>query len=204
MGVKCDHCDKEATVHDIAIVKGKKEERHLCEDHAKEMGVIPGVWHSGVGHLVQSVVLSKSGAAAQRSSSEQACPSCGLTFGEFRKEGLLGCAECYTAFEDRLGPLLERAHEGGGHHTGKVPRRAGASLERQQQLGSLRRSLQHAIDHEQYENAARLRDEIASLENGTRDPRSESPANRIQSGDAAPDDIDARDDVSSRPPRPGD
>lgn len=52
-----------------------------------------------------------------------ACPSCGLTYAKFKESGLLGCPDCYAAFEPSLGPLLERAHEGGAHHAGKKPRR---------------------------------------------------------------------------------
>jgi protein arginine kinase activator len=160
----CDMCDQEATVHEVLIRNGKRIERHLCERHARELGLMPGQPHASVQNVVQSFVLSKSGAAQQRSSAQLECPACGLTFGEFRKEGLLGCPECYQAFASKLGPLLERAHDGGDHHCGKTPRRAGASLERQARLGALRRELQSAIDHEQYERAASLRDEIATLE----------------------------------------
>jgi len=165
MGVKCDLCENEATVHEVVVRNGEKTERHLCEEHAQEMGVIEGGHgHTGVAGVVQSMVLTKSGAARERSAGDKSCPSCGMTFAEFRKEGLLGCPACYDAFEQRLGSLLERAHEGGSHHCGKIPKRAGSSLERQQHLTTLRQSLQRAIEHEQYEDAARLRDEIASLE----------------------------------------
>lgn len=168
MGVKCDLCENEATVHEVVVRNGEKTERHLCEEHAQEMGVIQGGHgHTGVAGVVQSMVLTKSGAAKERSAGEKSCPSCGMTFAEFRKEGLLGCPACYEAFEQRLGSLLERAHEGGSHHCGKIPKRAGSSLERQQHLTTLRQSLQRAIEHEQYEDAARLRDEIASLEHNT-------------------------------------
>ena len=53
-----------------------------------------------------------------------ACGACGTTFAKFRQTGLLGCAQCYFAFEDRLAPLIERAHEGASQHVGKTPRRA--------------------------------------------------------------------------------
>ena len=94
------------------------------------------------------------------------CEACGLTFAEFRKSGLMGCSACYKAFESQVGPLIERAHEGGTHHIGKIPRRAGASVERQERITLLRRQLSDAIEAEQYERAADLRDQIRRFEEG--------------------------------------
>ena len=164
MSQKCDLCDAEAMVHEVVVRDGKRIERHLCEYHARELGIIQTQSHSSVSGLVQSFVLSKSGATQQRQAAKTTCASCGLSFAEFRKEGLLGCPDCYKSFENKLGPLLERAHDGGDHHAGKVPRRAGSSMERQARLAAMRRELQAAIDHEEYERAARIRDEIAGVE----------------------------------------
>ncbi|MEM1424669.1 MAG: UvrB/UvrC motif-containing protein, partial [Planctomycetota bacterium] len=94
------------------------------------------------------------------------CEACGLGFNEFRNKGLLGCAECYRAFEPALGPLLQRSHEGGGEHCGKVPSRAGEAMGRLQRLSHLRKELAVAVEMEQYEEAARLRDEIRTIERG--------------------------------------
>ncbi|MEO0482096.1 MAG: UvrB/UvrC motif-containing protein [Planctomycetota bacterium] len=104
------------------------------------------------------------------------CPRCGLTFAAFKRSGLLGCPECYKTFEKQLTPLLERAHEGGARHTGKAPARAlrlsrdrgqgiedvlGDARERAERIRGLRRQMAAAVEGEQFERAARLRDEIA-------------------------------------------
>lgn len=126
--MKCDRCGNEATVHEVTIKGGKKIERHLCEACAGQHGlaVAGGGAHSDPGKLVaQAIVLKASGATeAQQRAAASSCPGCGLTFAQFRHAGLLGCPECYRAFETTLSPLLERAHEGGTHHVGKTPRRA--------------------------------------------------------------------------------
>ena len=92
------------------------------------------------------------------------CDHCGLTFSQFRENSLLGCPGCYDAFEDVLTSLLERAHEGGTHHLGKVPRRTGAGEQRHQQMLRMRKRLAEAIAAEDYELAARLRDDIRRFE----------------------------------------
>ncbi|MEM9065220.1 MAG: UvrB/UvrC motif-containing protein [Planctomycetota bacterium] len=108
-----------------------------------------------------------------------------MTYARFRETELLGCPGCYKAFEPQLTPLLGRTHEGGTHHVGKVPKRALAlsrqegSLQTESVLGDaetrsariahLRHLLDQALRAEHYEQAARLRDQIGSLEAGDPD-----------------------------------
>ncbi|MFO0973151.1 MAG: UvrB/UvrC motif-containing protein [Phycisphaerae bacterium] len=92
------------------------------------------------------------------------CPHCQTTFVEFRNAGLLGCARDYDVFEKALLPLLERAQEGNSRHVGKSPRRLGAPRNFQNELVRLRRDLTEAVEREDYEGAARIRDKISALE----------------------------------------
>jgi protein arginine kinase activator len=179
--MKCDHCDSEATIHEVVIRNGKQAERHLCEKCAVEQGVEirPNL---KVGDLIQKLAgASPAGGAEKAGASPRdgvKCELCGTSFAEFRQSGLLGCAECYRAFELKLGPLLERAHEGASHLVGKVPRRAlevsrtappdaepitGGERERRQRTVLLRKQLDDAIAGEQYERAAKIRDELSRI-----------------------------------------
>ncbi len=167
---KCDMCDKEATVHEVIVRNGQRIERHLCEDHAKEAGVFTSQSFSAAGQVVKKVVLSQSGLAEQAKSARSSCPECGLTFAEFRQDGLLGCSKCYEVFADKLVSLLRRAHDGGDHHIGKVPKRAGTSQIKQERLSALRKQLKECVELEQYEKAAAIRDEISAIESGRIEP----------------------------------
>lgn len=158
---KCDKCDRPATYHDITIVNGTKIEKHLCDQHAGEEGLVAKSMHKPIHELLNNFVKQHSGEPAKKSDT---CPDCGLTFEKFRELSLLGCATCYQAFETQLAPLLERAHEGATHHIGKVPRRAGASEHRQAQLLRMRKQLEEAVAQEDYEEAARIRDTIRTME----------------------------------------
>lgn len=159
---KCDKCERPATIHEVEIIKGQKIEKHLCDLHAAEEGIQVKDPNTPIDELLTKFV--KTHAGAPRSGQDIACPSCGLTFAEFREDSLLGCAQCYTAFEAALMPLLERAHEGGTHHLGKVPRCSEVSERRQEQLLRLRLRLSEAVAAEDYELAARLRDDILQFE----------------------------------------
>ena len=162
MSLKCDRCDTQATVHLIEIKGGQKVEKHLCERHAVEEGVAVKMNPAPLNELLEKFVLKHAGGVAEPA--ELTCPHCGLTYEEFRRTGLLGCPECYQTFETALAPLLERAHEGASRHIGKVPSRAGVDELRQQRLRQLRRELEEAVASEQYERAARLRDQLSQAE----------------------------------------
>lgn len=99
------------------------------------------------------------------------CPNCGITFREFRSSGRLGCPHDYVEFEAELLPLLENIH-GETQHCGKMPRRAPDSSRRQHELVRLRSELKSAVDDENYETAADLRDQIQQIE---AELRGESP-----------------------------
>lgn len=156
---KCDHCDDEATVHEVVIKNGSKVEKHLCEQHACDEGIDV---HSQapIDELITKFVMSHSGREASESSEEMCCPHCSMMWHEFRQRGLLGCGSCYTTFESRLSRVIERAHEGGTHHVGKAPRGAEGLVHREHRITTLRKQLSEAIATEQYERAATLRDEL--------------------------------------------
>lgn len=201
-------------MHDVLIRSGQRVERHLCERCASEAGVAPpiGGTAESVSSLLSKFVSIQSGGSAGERSTSPTCGTCGLTFAKFRSDGLMGCPDCYTAFEGPLGPLLERAHEGGVHHVGKVPVRlrggvltapqAGAPAadsadperaapaERRRRVAALRRRLAEAVNHERYEEAARLRDELRTLE---RDAPSTSPGS---AGQGDPPEGSSRTDAS--------
>ncbi|QQE11713.1 UvrB/UvrC motif-containing protein [Planctomycetota bacterium] len=178
---KCDKCDKPATHHSVEIINGEKIEKHLCDQHAAEEGISIKAVQAPINELLTNFVKLQGESAQLKEEEEQeeqgemvagqtsgmkgyACPECGLTFNQFREKSLLGCSECYKAFERQLCNLLERAHEGGVHHIGKVPVRAGVSENKQTQLMRMRKRLDEAVDSEDYELAARLRDDIRSFE----------------------------------------
>lgn len=172
---KCDRCDRPATHHSVEIVKGQKIEKHLCDLHAADEGMAAKNVHTPINELLTNFVKLHSGEGRAATEAELACNGCGLTFAQFRESSLLGCPQCYQEFETQLSPLLERAHEGGTHHVGKVPRRAGTGEQRHAQLMRMRKQLDDAVAEEDYELAARLRDDIARLEEGADAGSSQGP-----------------------------
>ena len=177
--MKCDKCDKPAAVHEVTIKNGVKREIHLCAEHAAELGLVHSKAEVPINQMLTQFVISQSSGSAPKQAAgatDVACPTCGMTFSQFRRSGTLGCGDCYDALEKVLGPLVERAHEGATHHVGKTPCRAGGSLDRQLELRRLVGELDRAIAAEQYERAAQIRDRLLQYERGEDVPPADVPA----------------------------
>lgn len=158
--MKCQACKKrDATVHFTDIEGNEKREVHLCEECAREKSGIPPksvTLEEILSNLIQQ--HSKESAKLLKT----ACPNCGMSYIEFKAGGRLGCASDYVIFEEGLTPLLEKLHQG-TQHVGKTPSRAGAVVQRENELIRLRRELDRAVQREEYEKAARIRDRIQQL-----------------------------------------
>jgi protein arginine kinase activator len=168
--MKCDNCNKPATVHLTEIRNGKKIEKHLCEQCAAESEHVPAMKaHTPINELLTNFVMAHSGLQKELGVT---CEQCGITWAEFRQHGLFGCERDYDLFEKELSPLLQRAHEGATHHTGKTPARAGGAptatrpKKKVVDVAKLRRELTKSVEAEDYERAARLRDQIREAEEG--------------------------------------
>ena len=159
----CEVCKQtQATVHLTEIVNEQMTELHLCEGCANQKGTQV---ESQFGLADMLSGLSDYGKAQEPEEiSTKACSSCGMTYDDFRKVGRLGCGECYVTFKRSLGSLLKRIH-GSPLHLGKSPVRLLKSAKGSKtELLDLKRKLEQAIDHEEFEEAARLRDQIRRLE----------------------------------------
>src|SRR3989338_1041388 len=161
--MQCDLCGaKKATVHLTEIVDEQMTELHLCEDCAREKSV-QMEQQFGLADLLAGLAdFSKPSKEVEKVKTK--CPNCGLTYEEFRKVGRLGCYQCYPAFAEHLGVLLKKIH-GSGQHLEKTPIKMNKAVkEKVVNLQDLRSQLQKAIQNENFEEAARIRDKIHELE----------------------------------------
>ncbi len=78
---------------------------------------------------------------------EVVCPLCGQTLTKVKKEGKFGCSRCYDTFA----PYLDLTPFVGTGYREKTEKERAQDLKKQ---------LQEALKKEDYEEAARLRDQI--------------------------------------------
>ena len=163
--IKCHCCDNDATVHLTQIVDKKMKKVDLCEDCAQAKGVTDPEGFSMADFHPDF---------EQDSSNEDGlvCESCGLTQKDFKKNGRAGCASCYAAFQQALDPMLESMHAG-TRHTGRIPddfKSLGSNVSLEpperssdEDIAALEKELTEAIEAEEYERAADIRDRIHQL-----------------------------------------
>lgn len=153
----CQLCkQKEATVHLTQIVDEAMKKLDLCEACAKQKGV-----NDPAGFSFAELLL---GATESPEATEEVveglrCKRCGHTQADFKKAGRMGCSECYTVFADALEGLLKGMHRG-TRHRGKIPAAMRRQVEQDAIVERLNGELEAAIGREDFEQAARLRDEI--------------------------------------------
>lgn len=164
----CDICGKNpATVHLTEIVDEQMNELHLCEECARTKSAAMES-QFGLSDLLAGMVDFEKPSSKQEVAVNIKCPSCGLSYADFKKIGRLGCAECYNVFRKYLAPLLKRIH-GSSQHIGKIPLQAKTAFsvrasKKKIDLQELKNQLQSAIQKEAFEEAARLRDLIKEIE----------------------------------------
>lgn len=166
--MQCQICRKnEATIHLTEISDGVRTEMHLCEHCAEDEGIAIKSQIS-LNELLSSLLAAQpaDNEPFGDSTRQSSCPRCGFTLEQFRKEPVLGCPYDYDVFEKSLSPLIEKAHNGNAHHCGKIPSKTPADTKKEIKLMSLRQQLETAVNNEDYETAAELRDKIDQVNSG--------------------------------------
>lgn len=170
----CQNCQKkEATTHIKRVINGEATESHLCENCARELGFdgffndfslsIPNIFSSFFKDSAFALVGGKS----------EHCEKCNSSFDDIIRTGMVGCADCYSRFFDRLLPSIQRIHGRAGH-VGRTPleytkveekpaKQEKKELSTEEKIKKLEEEMQRAVELQNFEQAATLRDEIKAL-----------------------------------------
>ncbi len=155
----CQNCKKnEANMHMKRIINGRAAEVHLCSDCARSLGY--GEAFSGFGLGIGELFGELMAKGESGTDKNLLCPGCGKTFDEIVSDGKMGCAECYSAFYDKLLPSLRRIH-GKATYVGNKPHTDVDSPRRR--IEKLKIELASAVEEQNFELAVQLRDEINEL-----------------------------------------
>lgn len=162
--MKCERChEQEASVFLEQTINGESKSMHLCEDCAtvvKKEGLFEHTPFPFGTDIFND--LFGFSAPVRIGSSAKTCPDCGASFAVIRHEGKVCCPRCYETFAEELSPTVYSLH-GKVTHTGRAPAGLRAKRDKKERLDTLNRELRHAIEQEEYEKAATLRDEIRTL-----------------------------------------
>ena len=151
----CELCnEKGATVHFKQILNGQEREMGICEACARKHGF------DVQSPLAMTDFLFGIGVQeAPEATLEKSCPVCHMRHSDFQKSSRMGCPQCYDTFAEQLLPMLASMQRG-PQHQGKVP----ASARMQRDITNLRIAIDKAVEDQDFEQAAVLRDQIHALE----------------------------------------
>ena len=175
----CEICKtKTATVHLTEIIDGQRTESHLCQNCAQKEGITIKNQLS-LNELLGSLIAAHQQADEEgRDITEKSCPVCGMTMEMFRKQALLGCPKDYEIFENILLPIIEKAQDGNLIHKGKTPQGLPSRISdgvaskevkeiktaKENPIEEIKKQLEQAVRDEDYELAAKLRDQLKAMQ----------------------------------------
>lgn len=163
----CEECQqKEATYTVSMMMGGATTQRHLCADcmARMNMNIASGNMKSLLSAILNALGSSEmsEGEPENTDQPDITCPSCGMTLSRFTKGGRLGCPGCYQAFSEQLKPMLSQLH-GRTQHAGRQPLMSEEDQTLRRTRDELTRRLEQAVNQEEYEQAAKLRDQLRTL-----------------------------------------
>ena len=157
----CQSCgEKDASIHLTKIINGNIEEKHLCDNCAKDGDELDFNFPFSFQTLFTGLISTMK--EDPQKDKELSCPECGMGYNKFVETGKFGCANCFSAFEEDVYELLRGIH-GHSHHVGKIPLRINSKIHNIREIESLKDKLNKSIAQEEFERAAYLRDEIKTI-----------------------------------------
>jgi protein arginine kinase activator len=176
----CERCEENAaSVHLTRIINGQKEEIHLCEDCARKSSQLNSddtdlSFQSLLSGILNHKFSNKESSFFSNDSSQKlVCLNCGMSYHEFTKKGLFGCEECFNVFDQKLDNLFKRIH-GNIRHNGKYPLSFQQKLETESELFELKKEMQTAVEKENFEKAAEIRDKIHAIKSDMEEDNNEA------------------------------
>lgn len=151
----CDACGQgQATVYVVDLINGASTQRYICNQCAVKMNIVPQ--HFQIENIFKEIL-----APFQKQQIEDVkCGDCGMTYSGFKKNLRFGCAHDYDLFN--VSAMLNQIH-GTDKHVGKSPK---SRPDYTKIRGELQTKLDTAVKSEDYESAAKLRDQIKLLPKG--------------------------------------
>lgn len=162
MPVLCEECKTNEASYTISVmVGGEITTRHLCGDCMAKMNM--DIASGNIKSLLSTILSAITGDTAPGSAEKDViCPRCGMTLSEFTRTGHLGCPKCYEAFREQLQPMLLQIH-GRVQHAGRQPLSTAEEQRKRSATELLQRQMEQAVALEDFETAAKLRDQIRAL-----------------------------------------
>ena len=182
----CERCKiREANIQYTEIANGVRTEHNYCAQCAKEMdfGPYSAIFEGEfpLGKLLSGLLGVPGEESEEEKTGQIICPTCGTSYDDFVKNSRFGCADCYSVFDPLISDNI-RHLQGSEKHVGKRPAGYRSEMEemngtgttgedpvnipelsKEEKIRLMETRLKDAVRREEYEEAAKLRDEIRAL-----------------------------------------
>ncbi|MCE5328984.1 UvrB/UvrC motif-containing protein [bacterium] len=174
----CDNCRKnEASIHLIQLdSNGEVRKFDLCKDCVKDLAFLSDEEMSGgdfknstsilaidLGFFNDNESFDLFNSLNSADKESRRCQYCNISLSAIKKLGRVGCPRCYEEFKEELNPLIKLIQTG-IEHKGKIPLNCNKRLKIEKKIKDLKFMLEEQIIIENFEEAAKLRDKITSLQ----------------------------------------
>lgn len=174
----CDNCRKnEATIHLIQLNNnGEIKKFDLCKECAKELAFLSdeninenefnnstNILAIDLGFFNENESFDFFNNLNSTNKENRRCQYCNISLSAIKKIGRVGCPKCYEEFKEELNPLIKLIQTG-IEHKGKIPINSNRRLKIEKKIKDLKFMLEEQIIIENFEEAAKLRDKISSLQ----------------------------------------
>ncbi len=161
--MKCENCRKNrADFIYTESINGKKKEIYLCNKCAHKLGLDDFNFNLANFFFDTVDTPAKYAEAKPKLDETQICKVCGFSFDDIVNLGKFGCSNCYDTFSDKLDKVFLKMH-GKNRYKGKKLNIEGIKENKEEIIERLEKELKESVLREDYENAAKLRDEIKEL-----------------------------------------
>ncbi len=160
----CELCRKRIATYHVTEIGPNNEKitKDYCEFCYPKAHIKVKLTDPSLQEILSSLIEAHT-SETSKAMANLVCPACGISFLDFRATGRLGCPHDYEVFKEGLMPIISRIHQG-TRHRGKVPATASREVRLEGELMRLRQRLDEAVQTEDYEEAAKVRDRIAALQ----------------------------------------
>jgi protein arginine kinase activator len=171
----CQDCrQRVSTVIYTEVREGSKKVLHLCQACVEKRGIPAPVLRDPLEvealfkDLLQQLGEEEGAHGEMHQLDSQNCAVCGWSFQDFQESGMLGCPQCYTAFEEALKHLLKQLH-GSDEHLGRKYELDADQIVSEEDEGFLKNALEEAVKREEFEQAAQIRDRLNQIQKDSGD-----------------------------------
>lgn len=158
----CEECKQNEASYTVSVMMGDEvSTRHLCGECMDKMN--SSIASGDIKSLLSSILSAITGKDTPNAPrKEVVCPRCHTSLSRFTQTGRLGCPACYEAFHEQLQPMLQQIH-GRVQHAGRKPLCTAAAQRNRSRQENLTRQMEQAVSVEDFETAARIRDQLKAL-----------------------------------------